>query len=64
MSATRTWFKRNTVNAVAPKQADTDMTKVLKDDLKDKKKQEIPRRLGEAKDNIICCILASDNRLI
>lgn len=52
-----------TVNAVAPGYIDTDMTKVLKDDLKDKIKQEIPlRRLGEAKDvAALVAFLASDN---
>lgn len=52
-----------TVNAVAPGYIDTDMTKVLKDDLKDKIKQEILlRRLGEAKDvAALVAFLASDN---
>lgn len=51
-----------TVNAVAPGYIDTDMTKVLKEDLKEKLKQEIPlKRLGEAKDvAALVAFLASD----
>lgn len=51
-----------TVNAVAPGYIDTDMTKVLKDDLKDKVREQIPlRQLGQAEDvaNAVA-FLASD----
>ncbi|NLJ90965.1 MAG: 3-oxoacyl-[acyl-carrier-protein] reductase [Clostridiales bacterium] len=52
-----------TVNAVAPGYIDTDMTKILNEDLKEAIKQEIPlKRLGEAQDvaNLVV-FLASDN---